>query len=396
MLEGLEAFIFSEGDIHWKGWNVSMFCWCDDCQAVCFDGLCEKHGRVRPIATINPMDIRPLTELEKKLLNSKLRDQKNVSLLGEGVFLTCRDRSYHRQVIVLDKPIMYVRSLKHKGLLVEGAPQGDGYIQGMDKDSLIKANSSRMRRLVGVSKSFSQHEIENKGDKCALISFSGGKDSSALAHLLRDFHLEMIFADTTIEFPETHLFIKRLQNDGHKINITRAESSFFQLVKSEGFPASGNRWCCKTQKFDPIGRYLKERYGDEHVLVFTGQRRWETLGRLCQPFVKMHKYMPTQITIQPMLDWLAMDIWIYLWHHNVQVNPLYEFYGRVGCWPCPFGLQYRKNLLVNAHPGYYKTLKRFGVLKGAEPSENIRNLLGPSSEAPCRQTIESILAPLDE
>ena len=63
-----------------------------------------------------------------------------------------------------------------------------------------------------------------------VISFSGGKDSTAM--LLRMIELKMpidriIFADTTFEFPELYDYIKKIENHiGRKIEFVFPSKSF--------------------------------------------------------------------------------------------------------------------------------------------------------------------------
>lgn len=330
-----------------------MFGWCPKCNTVALEGLCSKHGKTIPISAINSVDIRPLTELEKKLINERTDELK----LGDGIFLVYGDRMYRRKVVVLDKPLLELKLLKNE---IHVKPLAKGKIEGMSIESLITANEDRINRLVSVATSFAKWEL--KDCENALISFSGGKDSVVLSHILAPFKLKNVFIDTTIEFPETYLFIKELSDKGWTIDITKASQSFFSLLNEKGYPSYKNRWCCKTQKLHPFAVYIKQQFGDQEVKVFSAERRWEALSRLDQPLRKKHKHIKNQDTIQLLLDWLTMDIWIYTWIHNLPVNKLYNYYYRGGCWVCPFGLRYRIFLMKYAHPRLYRFLEKIGAI----------------------------------
>ncbi|MCJ7816632.1 MAG: phosphoadenosine phosphosulfate reductase family protein, partial [Candidatus Aenigmarchaeota archaeon] len=245
-----------------------MYGWCDKCEAITLEGLCSKHGETRPINSINSVDLHPLPEFEKKFLNKHLDGLE----LGDGVFLIYGDRIRRRKVVILDKPIAEIK-LKKNDFYV--TPFVKGKIKGMKKEAICEANKDRIERLTKIAKTFSRWEIESNGNS-SIISFSGGRDSLVLAHLLEEFGLKKVFIDTTIEFPETYEFIKQLKNKGWDIDVVKAKTNFFELCKQKGFPSYKNRWCCKTQKFEPFSSYLKENYNGGRVTVFSGVRRWES------------------------------------------------------------------------------------------------------------------------
>ena len=331
---------------------MNMFGWCENCRAIALEGWCSKHGETRPILAINKVDVCPLPEFEKEFLN----DRMNGLRLGEGIFLVYGDRSLRRIVIALDKPLVEIKVRKDG---VSFTPLAKGEVNGMNSDSLWDANSQRLSNLIRVSKSFAEQEI--KSNKNAIISFSGGKDSVALAHLLEGYGLKKVFINTTIEFPETYRFVDALRKRGWNIDCAKAEKSFFKLLPKKGYPARRNRWCCKTQKFNPFERYVKEHFEQEKVLVFGAERRWESLYRMDEPFKRQHRHISTQYSVHVMLDWTAMDVWIYTWKNKLPVNEVYQYYDRGGCWPCPFGLTYRFFVMEHAHPKFYKFLKKVGA-----------------------------------
>ncbi|MBX5321829.1 MAG: phosphoadenosine phosphosulfate reductase family protein [Candidatus Bathyarchaeia archaeon] len=332
---------------------MNMYGWCEGCRSIALEGYCSVHGETRPILEINKIDACPLPEFEKEFLNARMDRLK----LGEGIFLIYGDRMLHSTVVALDKPLVEIKVTKDG---VRITPLTKGEVKGMSPDSLWNANSHRLNRLVKVTKSFARQELEQ--NKNAIISFSGGKDSIVLAHLLEEYGLKKVFIDTTIEFPETYRFIEALKKKSWNIDVARAEKSFFKLLPEKGYPARKNRWCCKTQKFNPFERYIKEHFGEETISVFGAERRWESLYRIDQPFKKQHKYISNQYSIHIMLDWTAMDVWIYTWKHSLPVNEIYHYYDRGGCWPCPFGLTYRSFLMEHAHPKLYSFLDKVGAI----------------------------------
>lgn len=332
-----------------------MYGWCRRCKClvVGVEHRCSVHGVVEPLLT-RSIEIWPLTPFEKQLINERLEHLE----LGEGIFLVHNDRYKRKRVVSLDKPLVDITMTKDS-LHID--PFATGRIEGMEIESIINANEERIRMLTEASKYFVKRELRGSNGN-ALISFSGGKDSIALSHLLKEFGLKNVFIDTTIEFPETYKFVRSLKEGGWDIDIAKSEKSFFSLCSQMGFPTPGDRWCCKTQKFGPFERYLQTHLGGKKVLVFEGLRRWESLSRLGEPAKREHWSIANQLSIYPMLDWTAMDIWIYTWKYKLPVNEIYNYYDRAGCWLCPFGLVYRILLMEHAHPKMFEFLKKIGAI----------------------------------
>lgn len=347
-----------------------LFGWCNRCHAIAIDGTCSRHGSTRPLSFVAAIDVRPLSPFEKRFFNERL----NHLTLGQGIFLLYSDRMRRRVVIFLDTPLV---ELRFKLNNVEVEPLAKGYIHGMRVDAFLATNEARLNRMVEVSEAFAEHELRQT--KNAVVSYSGGKDSAVLADILSRFGLPKVFIDTRLEFPETYAYINKVRATGHQIDIARASNSFFSLVGKNGYPRSRNRWCCKTQKFEPFARYIREQYGNEDVAVFVGQRRWEALYRLGEPLSRRHRYMPNQVTVMPLLDWLTLDIWGHIWAKELPINPIYEYFDRVGCWLCPFGLGHRVFLLQFTHAKLYKALKKIGGVRSGVGER----LAASDGERPC-------------
>lgn len=76
--------------------------------------------------------------------------------------------------------------------------------------------------------------VEYYGKDGVYVSFSGGKDSTALLHLAREIYLEItgVYVDTGLEYPEVKEFARRRE----KVEILRPKMNFRQVIMKYGYP----------------------------------------------------------------------------------------------------------------------------------------------------------------
>lgn len=161
--------------------------------------------------------------------------------------------------------------------------------------------------------------------KRVLCAFSGGKDSQACYHLLKDsgvdFHAE--YSVTRFEPPELIKFIRANYPD---VTFRRAfKMSLISEIELRGLPNMWARWCCaakhvKTDGFDIaiIGIRWAESSKRKAGWRMFGFKRDKT-AYLC-----------------PIVEWSDADVWEYLNSKNIPHCSLYdEGYKRIGCVCCP-------------------------------------------------------------
>lgn len=104
----------------------------------------------------------------------------------------------------------------------------------MDKRELTMLQALPLDIKIAKSKLRIEEFVRHLGEDKVYISFSGGKDSTVLLHLVRSMYsnIEGVFSNTGLEFPELVDFVKTKEN----ITIVRPEKSFKQVLEGEGYP----------------------------------------------------------------------------------------------------------------------------------------------------------------
>jgi phosphoadenosine phosphosulfate reductase len=193
------------------------------------------------------------------------------------------------------------------------------------------------------------------------VSFSGGKDSTVVSHLVRkafsDNGILHVFANTTIETDDTLDFVNHFVSK-EKVFLLKAEpqQSYSELVEKGLLPSRIHRWCCTAVKTAPIERILRQILEPgKKVLMFEGTRHEESFGRRLSKPLDCASKIAIQMAARPLLDWSSLEEWLYLLGERLEFNRSY-MYGmrRVGCSICPLNsswseyvLKYRSPLLAN-------------------------------------------------
>lgn len=228
-------------------------------------------------------------------------------------------------------------------------------------DDVVQANMGHIRELESTAHRFIKQTIETVGRPVS-VSYSGGKDSLATLLLVKDvvFDFDVMFADTGLEFPET---VDNVRQVALKYNLdikcSSAESSFWDLVWQFGPPTVQARWCCKVCKLGPLTRLIEDNF-DDGVLSFIGQRRYESHARSRSDPIWRNPWVGNQVGASPIQNWIALEVWLYIFHKGAPYNPAYEMgYDRIGCWLCPSASMADFAHLSRTHPDLHSKLDTF-------------------------------------
>lgn len=201
-----------------------------------------------------------------------------------------------------------------------------------------------------------------------LASFSGGKDSQVVLDLctraIPSTDFEVIYSDTGYELPpsltlydEVQKHYKALYPD-LKFSTARNHESVLNYWDKIGTPSNDHRWCCAVMKTAPLYRLLKSDGNKQaRVLTFDGVRAEESTRRANYGRIGKGVKHDTVINARPILNWSSIEIFLYLWRHNLHINPAYrQGMTRVGCLICPFGNEWNE-MIARVH--YNKDLQPF-------------------------------------
>jgi phosphoadenosine phosphosulfate reductase len=229
-----------------------------------------------------------------------------------------------------------------KGVKVRDFTQAGPLLPGRKawQRDVLKANLAH----IAAKRAKAEHELKevfSKHDLPITVSFSGGKDSLVVLDLVssitRDF--TTIFIDTGLEHPRTRDYVKRIAYDRDLTLITAAAGDAFDdNFPAFGPPAKDFRWCCKVCKLAPASKVIEEKF-PKGTLTVEGNRRLESFSRAHTELVEENPFVPGQTILNPIRDWTALDVWLYIMMRDLNYNPLYdEDIERVGCWMCPSSL----------------------------------------------------------
>ena len=242
-------------------------------------------------------------------------------------------------------------------------------------------------------------------DGMVYVSFSGGKDSTVLLHLVRDMYPDVpaVFSDTGLEFPEIREFVKTIPN----VTWLKPDMTFRKVLEKYGYPVIGkeqSKWidearrgnaegqsrrlygirkgdkkstfriseqwhylmnapfkisdeCCNEMKKKPMKRYAHETGRVPIIGTMAEESKLRTQHWLQEG---CNAYDAKRPTSKPMSFWTEADVWQYIRENNIPYSKIYDMgYGRTGCIFCMFGAHFdgqptRFQRLQRTHPKLWR------------------------------------------
>lgn len=201
------------------------------------------------------------------------------------------------------------------------------------------------------------------------VSFSGGKDSTVLLHLVRQMYPDVpaVFCDTGLEYPEVREHVMRQEN----VTVIRSKMDFRSVIEKWGYPAVSKEVSQKIYEYRHYNlsegtksKYLYGIQGDGRTSRF-GIKKWrkmldapfEISHRCCGVMKKapMNKYASetkrkvfvgmmaaesqlrqsmyvhngcnafdsTHPTSRPLMTWLEQDVLQYIKYYGLEIPSVY-------------------------------------------------------------------------
>ena len=270
----------------------------------------------------------------------------------------------------------------------------------MDAKQLIMLQSLPLDIKVAKTKLRIEEWVRHWGENNCYISFSGGKDSTVLLHLVRELYpnIPAVFVDTGLEYPEIKQFVKTIDN----VTILRPKLSFKQVIEKYGYPMvskeqarylydirhstetmrlrrlNGNSHgcyklskkyhylinapfeisdkCCNEMKKKPVKKYEKETGRVPFIGTMAQESKLRTMTYLKQGCNAFENSRPLST---PLGFWKENDVLEYIYKNNIKIAESYgevekitnflgeeEYYttkcDRTGCVFCGFGVHLEK------------------------------------------------------
>lgn len=284
--------------------------------------------------------------------------------------------------------------------------------QGITKDffeAMVELAKIRVRRAYDLA----------EGD--IFLSFSGGKDSTVVAELIKMANLPtkipFVFANTGIELDATLEFVK--QYDYENIQIIKPRKPFGQILQQYGVPALSKaksqflstyqravergqdpqEFVCVTRLLGTSGDG-RDRLAKKHYHFLHPDHEYKITNKCCQylkkyPFedyakdndmkgtfvgvrvaeggVRASQYKTCtmfrkrgsreELLATPIYDWSDEMVDMFISTYNVQLSKAYTDYGftRTGCIGCPFSKELPRTLpvLKEKEPLKYKAVMKW-------------------------------------
>ena len=185
-----------------------------------------------------------------------------------------------------------------------------------------REREARVTRLISESYSILDRAIEEHvpADKRTVagivILFSGGNDSTVLAHLFKGVATHAAHANTTIGIEKTREFVRNTCEEWGLPLLERTSKSerdsYRNLVLDQGFPGPGHHFKMfqrlKERVIEQIQRELVTNPRKERVLFLAGRRRDESQRRANIPEMER---TGSRVYVSPLVNWTKLDLATY-------------------------------------------------------------------------------------
>lgn len=226
-----------------------------------------------------------------------------------------------------------------------------------------------------------------------IVTFSGGKDSTLVAHLvfealltlppnMRKRQVYFVSNDTLVESP---LVVRHMRSELNRIikaaeilklpihgevTVPKLRETFWTLLIGKGYPSPNRtmRWCTDRLKIQPTSQFILNKVAQNGaVIIILGVRKDESSTRkasiesyqnLKNSNLTPHSSLPNAFVYRPIVDLITDDVWEFLASNNPPWggthNDLIRLYREAAGGECPIVLSQEEA------PGCGTNSSRFG------------------------------------
>lgn len=164
------------------------------------------------------------------------------------------------------------------------------------------------------------------------VLYSGGNDSTTLAHLFRNIADYAVHANTTIGVERTRQFVRETcEGWGLPLIEETPPVSYRDLVIDQGFPGPAMHFKMyqrlKERCLRPARKKLVANPRKERVVFLAGRRRSESARRASVPEFEREGSV---VWISPLVNWTSDDMALYRKRNGLPVNPISAALGMSG------------------------------------------------------------------
>lgn len=200
----------------------------------------------------------------------------------------------------------------------------------------MPARENRVRHLmdaayIHLDQTIHHHvDADNRRLAGVVTLFSGGNDSTVLAHLMRPWSTHAAHANTGIGIEQTRQFVRDTCQEWGLLLLERTaprdEDSYRTHVLAHGFPGPGMHarmyQRLKERALEQVRRELVTNGWQERVVFLAGRRRDESERRKDVPHVERKGSVVWE---SPLVEWTKLDMTTYrLMHLNEDPVPVNE------------------------------------------------------------------------
>lgn len=197
------------------------------------------------------------------------------------------------------------------------------------RTALVHAESAKHLRRVRVAIDVATEAFEETGGNIVLM-WSGGKDSTTMAHLVRveaGLPVVAVSEKDDLDYPGEEDYVTRLAAEWHlDLRIVRPPVSLVEWVEQNDVAAGedihGRSATLSKENFYSVVEGATDAFDG----VYLGLRKGESHGRMMNRITHGHSYRRRdgKLVCQPLADWSGLDVMAYMAARDIDPLPMYR------------------------------------------------------------------------